>query len=472
MKKYPLIIGNEEVFTEDTHIVYNKYTGEPYAQISLAGPEQVEAAASAAYEAFRSVPFDALVRYNVLMKASQLLSERADDLAMTMVAEAGKTLQDAKNEVLWSVDLLTESAEEARRLHGTCFGFWGDSWMDSRTCYTRKEPIGPVAAIAPFNFPLNLVIHKIAPALAAGNPVLLKPAEVTSVIGLKICRLLMDAGAPKGYVSCLTGSGSAIGPLLTANEKIAFYSFTGSVDVGKSIKSAIGLRQCAMELGSNAATIVCEDYDLASAVASCADAAFCNAGQVCIHLQRIYVQRPIYEEFVARLTEAAKAKVVGDPMASATDIGPMIAEKEALRVECWVAEAVAGGAEAHCGNRREKALFWPTVLTGTTRDMRVVQEEVFGPVVCVMPFDTMQEAYDMVNDSRYGLNTGILTNNIAVAMEATRVLQSGSVIVGGTCGFRIGNMPYGGVKDSGFGKEGPRYAIEKMSQTKTVVILN
>ena len=244
------------------------------------------------------------------------------------------------------------------------------------------------------------------------------------------------------------------------------------MDVGKSIKSAIGLRQCAMELGSNAATIVCEDYDLASAVASCADAAFCNAGQVCIHLQRIYVQRPIYEEFVARLTEAAKAKVVGDPMASATDIGPMIAEKEALRVECWVAEAVAGGAEAHCGNRREKALFWPTVLTGTTRDMRVVQEEVFGPVVCVMPFDTMQEAYDMVNDSRYGLNTGILTNNIAVAMEATRVLQSGSVIVGGTCGFRIGNMPYGGVKDSGFGKEGPRYAIAKMSQTKTVVILN
>ena len=218
MKKYPLIIGNEEVFTEDTHIVYNKYTGEPYAQISLAGPEQVEAAASAAYEAFRSVPFDALARYNVLMKASQLLSERADDLAMTMVAEAGKTLQDAKNEVLWSVDLLTESAEEARRLHGTCFGFWGDGWMDSRTCYTRKEPIGPVAAIAPFNFPLNLVIHKIAPALAAGNPVLLKPAEVTSVIGLKICRLLMDAGAPKGYVSCLTGSGSAIGPLLTANE--------------------------------------------------------------------------------------------------------------------------------------------------------------------------------------------------------------------------------------------------------------
>lgn len=472
MKKYPLIIGNEEVFTEKTHIIYDKYTGEPYAEISLAGPEQVEAAASAAYEAFRSAPFDALARYHVLMEASRLLTERADELAAIMTAEAGKTLQDARNEVLWSVDLLTESAEEARRLHGACFGFWGDSWMDSRTCYTRKEPVGPVAAIAPFNFPLNLVIHKVAPALAAGNPVLLKPAEVTSVTGLKICELLMDAGAPKGYISCLTGSGAEIGPLLTANEKIAFYSFTGSVEVGRSIKASIGLRQCAMELGSNAATIVCKDYDLSAAVAACADAAFCNAGQVCIHLQRIYVERPVYEEFVTLLTKAAQARVVGDPADPATEIGPMIAEREAVRVERWVAEAAAGGASVRCGNRREKALFWPTVLTDVTRDMRVMRDEVFGPVVCVTPFDTMREAYDMVNDSRYGLNTGILTNDLSIAMEAARVLQSGSVIVGGTCGFRIGNMPYGGVKDSGFGKEGPRYAIEKMTNTKAVVILN
>lgn len=471
MEKYPLIIGNEEVYTEKTHLVYNKYTGEPYAEISLADAKQVEAAASAARKAFETVPFDVLSRYNVLMKAAALLAERAEELAAILTAEAGKTLQDAKNEVLWSADLLTESAEEAKRLHGESFGFWGD-WLDGRTCYTRKEPIGPVAAIAPFNFPLNLVVHKVAPALAAGNPVLLKPAEATSVIGLHLCRLLLDAGVPKGYLSCLTGSGAEIGPLLTANEKIAFYSFTGSVPTGKSIKASIGLRRCTMELGSNAATIVCKDYDLPSAVASCADAAFSNAGQVCIHLQRIYVERPIFEEFVARLTAAAQAKTVGDPMDPATEIGPMIAEGEAVRVEQWVAEAAAGGAVIHCGNRRERALFWPTVLTGVTRDMQVVKDEVFGPVVSVIPFDTMQEAYDMVNDSRYGLNTGILTNNISTAMEATKVLQSGSVIVGGTCGFRIGNMPYGGVKESGFGKEGPKYAIEEMTATKAVVILN
>lgn len=472
MKTYPLIIGNKEVFTKKTRFVYNKYTEEPYAEISIAGPEQVEAAASAAAEAFRAGSFDALTRYHVLMKAAQLLMERADELAAVMTAEAGKTLQDARNEVLWSVDLLTESAEEARRLHGTCFGFWGDGWMDSRTCYTRREPIGPVAAITPFNFPLNLVIHKIAPALAAGNPVLLKPAEATSVVGLHICQLLMDAGAPKGYISCLTGSGSEIGPLLTANEKIAFYSFTGSVDVGKRIKASIGLRQCALELGSNAATIVCKDYDVSAAVAACADAAFCNAGQVCIHLQRIYVERSVCEEFVTGLMAAAEAKRVGDPTDPATEIGPMIAEKEAIRVEQWVAEARAGGAVVRCGARREKALFWPTVLTDVTRDMRVMRDEIFGPVVCVVPFDRVQDAFEMVNDSRYGLNTGILTHDISVAMEATRVLQSGSVIVGGTCGFRIGNMPYGGVKDSGFGKEGPRYAIEKMTNTKAVVILN
>ncbi|MDD6347691.1 MAG: aldehyde dehydrogenase family protein [Lachnospiraceae bacterium] len=472
MKKYPLIIGGQEVLTEETHYVYDKYTGEVFAEISAAGREEVDRAVDRAVEAFETNPLDAASRYTILMKAADLMEERADEIAAIMTAEAGKPTQDARNEILWSTDLVRESAELARQLHGECFGFWGDAWMDTRTCYTRREPVGPVAAIAPFNYPLNLVIHKVAPAIAAGNPVILKPAEVTSVTGLAVCRIFMDAGLPDGYISCLTGSGSVIGPLLTENQKIAFYSFTGSVSVGKSIKAAIGLRRCAMELGSNSATIVCRDYDPAAAAAACADAAFTNAGQVCIHLQRLYVDRAVYDEFLEKLIREAEAITVGDPRDPGTRIGPMIAEKEAARVENWVREAVEQGAVIQCGGKRSGALFRPTVLTGTTPDMKVMKDEVFGPLVCVVPFDTIDEAFTMVNDSRYGLNSGILTNDIATGMEASRRLKTGSVIIGGTCGFRIGNMPYGGVKESGFGKEGPRYAIEEMTDLKAVVILN
>lgn len=469
-KQYPLIIGNQYQMKESLHTIYNKYTGEPYAAISAAGPEDVDAAVAAAKAAFSNTYFDVQTRYQVLMKAAELIRARREELAEILTAEAGKTVIDAHNEVDWSVDLFTESAEEAKRLNGETFCMPAP-WLDTRTCYTRREPVGVVAAITPFNFPLNLVAHKVAPALAAGNPVILKPAEATSVIGWKLCEILIEAGAPEGFISCLTGSGSVLGPALTANPDISFYSFTGSVAVGKQIKAQIGLRKSAMELGSNSATIVCKDYDLTEAVNACLDAAFSNAGQVCIHLQRIYVERAAYEPFVQAFVQAAKGKRVGDPSAEETEIGPMIAEAEAIRVEQWVNEALTQGAVAHCGARREGPLFWPTVLTNVTRDMRVVKDEIFGPVVCIIPFDTMAEAYAMVNDSRYGLNGGILTSSLPVAMEAIKAIQCGSVIVGGTCGFRFGCMPYGGVKESGFGKEGPHYAVEEMTEQKTVVIL-
>ncbi len=242
--------------------------------------------------------------------------------------------------------------------------------------------------------------------------------------------------------------------------------------MGKSIKEKIGLRKCALELGSNSATIVCKDYDVEQAALACADAALTNAGRVCIHLQRIYVERPIYESFLNRLVELSKAKVAGDPSDPATQVGPMISLKDAERVMEWVDEAEAAGAVVHCGHQRKDAVVWPTVLTHVNRDMKVIKDEVFGPVVSVISFDTMEEAYNMVNDSRFGLNSGILTNNMPIAMEAISKLQTGSVILGGTCGFRFGNMPYGGVKESGFGKEGPKYAIEEMTEMKTVVILS
>ncbi len=467
---YPLIIGGKKVYKDSTRPILNKYTGEVYANISVAEPIDADNAVAVAKAAFESTYFDVLTRYNVLTRAAELMSERSDELAEVLIQETGKIVQDAKNEVAWSIDLLIESAEEAKRITGetVCFPV---PYLDTKTCYTRREPIGVVAAITPFNFPLNLVVHKVAPALAAGNPVVLKPAESTSVIAYKLCEILIDAGVPNGFINYLSGSGRVIGDALTANPDVSFYSFTGSVPVGKSIKEKIGLRKCALELGSNSATIVCKDYDIEQAVTACVDGAFANAGQVCIHLQRVYVERPIYEEFLNRLVELSKSKIVGDPSNPETEIGPMISEKEAKRVMEWVDEAKAAGALVHCGHRRENSLVWPTVLTNVTRDMKVISDEVFGPVVSVIPFDTMEEAYNMVNDSRFGLNSGILTNNMSVAMEAVAKLKTGSVIVGGTCSFRFGNMPYGGVKESGIGKEGPKYAIEEMTEMKTVVIL-
>lgn len=471
IKTYPLIIGGEMFYTKETGSIYCKYDGSEYARISIAGEAEVNAAVNKAKAAFEETYFDVQTRYNVLMKAAELMRERLDDLAETLTNEAGKIIQDAKNEVLWTIDLLVESAEEAKRITGetVCFPV---PWLDTRTCYTRHEPIGIVAAITPFNFPLNLVAHKVAPALAAGNPVVLKPAMATSIIAYKFCQLFLDAGLPKGFLSYLSGPGKEVGDLLVKNQDISFYSFTGSVAVGKEIKEKTGLRKCAMELGSNSATIVCDDYDIDAAARSCAEAAFTNAGQVCISLQRIYVQRKVFDSFVKRITDIAANMAVGNPADAETFVGPLISSKEAERVMEWMDEATAQGALAHCGHKREGSLVWPTVLTNVTRDMRVMKEEVFGPVVSVVPFDSAEEAFAMVNDSSYGLNSGILTNDMSLGMKAAAALKTGGVIIGGTCGFRFGNMPYGGVKDSGIGREGPRYAIMEMTELKTVVILS
>lgn len=470
VKNYPLMIAGEMVEKAETLPVYNKFTGQLYATVAAAEKEDVDRAVSAAQKALAAGGFAPEARYGVLMRAAALVAERREMLAEILIQETGKTVQDAHNEVDWSIDLFTESAEEAKRIHGETVPF-PQGFMAGATAYTRREPVGIVAAITPFNFPFNLAVHKLAPALAAGNPVILKPATVTAVIGWKLCELLVDAGAPAGYVSCLTGEGGAVGGALAADPRIGFYSFTGSVPVGRALHGAIGLRKCALELGSNSATIVCEDWDVEAAAQAAAADAFSNAGQVCISLQRVYVHSSLYERFVARLAQLAGEKQVGDPACPDTEIGPMITEKEARRVMAWIAEAEAGGARVECGNKRQGSLVWPTVLTGTQPDMRVVRDEVFGPVVSVIPFDDVEDAFAMVNNSVYGLNAGILTGDLKTAMRATQALKTGSVIVGGTCSFRLGSMPYGGVKNSGMGREGPRYAVEEMTELKTVVIL-
>ncbi len=405
------------------------------------------------------------------MKIADLLVQNQDELAEIMIAEAGKTVEDAKNEVLWSADLFVDSAEEAKRLTDETVLF-PVPYLDQQLCYVKREPVGVVAAIAPFNFPLNLVAHKVAPALAAGNAVVLKPALVTSVIALRLTELMIEAGVPQGFISCLTGPGAEIGDWLVQNPDINFYSFTGSVPVGKSIQSKIGLRRSSMELGSNSATIVCDDYCLDAAVEACVGDAFSNAGQVCISLQRIFVHESLYDDFVAKYVEQAKQLRVGDPSDPDTQIGPMIKESEAIRAMEWIEEAEKQGAKVLCGNKREGSCVWPTVLTDVTREMKVFALETFAPITSIISFTTLQEAIDAVNDSPYGLNAGVLTHDLRVAHEAVSKIHTGSVIIGGTCSFRFGNMPYGGVKDSGFGKEGAKYAIDEMTNRKTVVVLS
>lgn len=467
---YPLLISGEKVETGRLLPILDKYTGETYAHIHQAGKEDVARAAAEAKRAQETVPFPIPQRYEVLSKAAQLLKARAEELSDIMVAEAGKLKREALFEVYWSADLFAESAEEARRLQGETFSLPVPG-LDQKTCYTLRMPVGVVAAITPFNFPLNLVSHKVAPALAAGNAVLLKPAEQTPVIAYKLCEILLEAGLPAGYLHYLGGEGGTVGEWLLEEPNVDFYTFTGSVQVGRRIKEATGLRRVALELGSNSATIVHADADPVAAAAACSQGAFSNAGQVCISVQRVYVHESIYEPFLAELVRQAELLEVGNPRHERTGVGPMIAEKEAVRVAEWIREAVDGGAVAHSGNKREGALVWPTVLSGVRPEMKVVSGEVFGPVVTVTPYGTLDEAIDHVNRSDYGLQAGIMTNDLQAAMQASRRIRTGGVIVGGTSAFRIGSMPYGGVKNSGFGREGPRYAIEEMTDLKTVVLL-
>lgn len=467
---YPLLISGERVETGDMLAVTDKFTGEVYARIHQATKADVARAAREAKECRQSVAFPVMSRYEVLRKAAGLMQERAAELADVMVAEAGKLRADALNEVYWSVDIFVEAAEEAKRLHGETFTLPVPG-LDGKTCYTMRMPVGVVGAITPYNFPLNLVAHKVAPALAAGNAVVLKPASQTPVIAYKLCEILLEAGVPAGYLHYVAGAGSTVGQWLIEDPNIDFYSFTGSVSVGRRLKEQCGLRRSALELGSNSATIVHADWDPIQAAKAAADSAFSNAGQVCISLQRLFVHESIYEPLLAELVKLASQLQVGDPRLSTTQVGPMISEQEAVRVQAWIEEAVQGGAVAHCGHKREGALVWPTVLSQAQPHMKVMQQEAFGPVVSVTPYRTLDEAIDKVNDSEFGLQAGLLTKDIGAAMEASRRIRTGGLIIGGTCAFRIGSMPYGGVKNSGMGREGPRYAMEEMTDLKTVVIL-
>jgi len=338
-----------------------------------------------------------------------------------------------------------------------------------KLAFTLRMPLGVVCAITPFNSPLNTVAHKVAPALAAGNAVVLKPASYVPLTALALCEILLEAGTPPGFLNVVFG-GAEVGTWLLEDQRIRFYTFTGSTGVGRIIQRHAGLRRTQLELGNISATIVCADANLKLAAERCVGASFRKAGQVCTSVQRILVERPLLERFGEDIRSLAVSLAAGDPRLPGTFVGPMIDEREAVRAETWVHEAVAGGARLILGGQRQRAVLAPTILTDVTASMRVVCDEIFAPVISLLPFDSFDQAIDIANDTPFGLAVGVFTSDVTRALEAARRLEMGSIHINDTSSSRVDLMPYGGVKDSGFGQEGPKYAIRDMTEERLVTL--
>ncbi|MFD1068079.1 aldehyde dehydrogenase family protein [Oceanobacillus locisalsi] len=465
---YGLFIGGQWTEKNEKLPVLNKYSQEVIAEISVAEESDVNASVEAAKKALNT-PFSPYERFEVLTKASELLLEQKETIANVLVQEVGKPIGESIGEVERAALTLEVSAEEAKRIHGDGVPVESAPGSENRKAVTMKTPVGVVAAITPFNVPLNLVCHKVGPGLAAGNSVILKPAEETSLSAILLAEIFEEAGLPSGRLNVLTGEGSEIGGYLTANQEINMYTFTGSPRVGQLIRGSTGIRKVALELGNNSATIVHRDADIAGSAIAAAQKSFNNAGQVCISVQRVFVHEDIYELFLENMIEATKALKVGDPADASTNIGPMIAEKEAIRVENWVNEAVSQGAKLQAGGKREGVFYQPTILTNVDPEMKVCRNEVFGPVVAVDTYREEDEVIEKVNDSEYGLQAGLFTNDLRFAMKAAEKIEVGGLIINDTSGYRVDHMPYGGVKKSGTGKEGPKYAMEEMTEEKLIV---
>jgi succinate-semialdehyde dehydrogenase/glutarate-semialdehyde dehydrogenase len=452
----------------DTFAVLDKFNGRVVGRGQRASREQVDAAVAAARRSFDAVTLDAQARYRILMKAAQLIEARRTLLADTIVAEAGFPYIDAENEVARAAQTFILSAEEGKRLAGHMVPIEAAPGHAHRMAFTIRVPRGVVCGITSFNSPLNMVAHKVAPALASGNTVVIKPPQATPLSASLLAQVLLDAGLPPGHLNLVHGPGAEIGGWLVAHPDIAFYSFTGSTPVGKEIRSAVGLRPVALELGSIAATVVCEDADLDRAAARCVQSAFRRAGQACTSIQRLFVQRSVLGAFQPRLLDAARALKVGDPHERQTVIGPLISERDAARAEAWVAEAVAQGARVLLGGTRQGALMQPTILADVNPGMRVMCEEIFAPVMSIVPFDHLDDAIAQINATPFGLACGVFTRDLMRALNAARRIHVGVVHLNEPSSSRVDMMPFAGVKDSGVGTEGPHYAMREMTEERLV----
>ena len=408
-------------------------------------------------------------RYEILHKAAHLMEERNEDLARTITLEEGKIIAEGRIEASRAVEIIALSAEEAKRLGGEVIPLDGAPGAAGKFGFTVRVPCGVIVGISPFNFPLHLVCHKIGPALAAGNAIILKPATDTPLSALKLVEIFLEAGTPPEALQCLTGSGAVIGDALCADSRVRKITFTGSRDIGEHICRTGGLKRVTMELGSNAPLIVMPDADPERVAQAAAASGYSNAGQVCISTQRVVTHEKIYGDFLDAFKATVENITTGNPMAEATKMGPMIREDDAVRVDQWVEEAVSGGAELVLGGGREGQMYQPTIVSNVSPDMKISCDEVFGPVVGVTPVSDIDEAIALANDTNYGLSAAIFTQNIDWAMRFVKEVESGNLHVNWGTQWRADLMPYGGLKESGMGKEGPKYAVEEMTETKMAV---
>jgi acyl-CoA reductase-like NAD-dependent aldehyde dehydrogenase len=464
-----LLLGGEWIETGDWIDVTSPYSGDVVGRVPKAGAEEARRAVDAAQRAMAD-PIPAHERAAILDRVAALLKERHDEVAQTISAEAGKPMKAARVEAERAVSTYTMAAVEARRLAGEVVPMDASAAGVGKVAYTMRVPIGIVGAITPFNFPLNLVAHKVAPALAAGCAVVLKPAGHTPLSALLLGELETEAGLPPGWLNVLVGPSAEIGDVIVEDERVKLITFTGSSGVGWKIRERAVKKRVNLELGNATPVVVEADADIEEAAAKLAANAFSFAGQSCISVQRIYVKRDAYDDFVSRFVPKVQALKIGDPGDEDTDVGPVIDEDARDRIVSWVEEAKSAGATVLTGGEVVDGLLQPTVLAGVTQDMKVSCQEVFGPLCTVSPYDSSEEAFELANATEYGLQAGIFTANVKTAFAAAAALEFGGVTVNEAPTFRADQMPYGGVKESGNTKEGPHYAVREMTEERLVVL--
>ncbi|MET0260750.1 MAG: aldehyde dehydrogenase family protein [Gaiellaceae bacterium] len=464
-----LFVAGDWIETGDWIEVRSPYSGEVVDRVAKGGAEETRRAIDAAEQALHD-PLPAHKRAEILVKVVAGIARRHDEIARQISDEAGKPLKAARIEASRAMSTYTFAAVEARKLAGEMVPMDAAQAGEGKLAFTLRRPIGVVGAISPFNFPLNLVAHKLAPALAAGCPVVLKPATQTPLSALLLAELEDEAGLPPGWLSVVVGPSAEIGDVLVEDERVKAITFTGSGAVGWGLAARAARTKVNLELGTATPVIVTADADIEAAATAMAAHAFSFAGQSCISVQRLYVERPAYERFVEAFVPKVEALKVGDPADEETDVGPVIDEDARERILEWIAEARDGGAEILAGGEERDGLIAPTVIAGASPELKVSCEEVFGPVVTVNAFDSLDEAIELANSTRYGLQAGIFTSRLDTAMRAGQELEFGGVIVNEAPTFRADQMPYGGVKDSGNTREGPAYAVRELTEERLVVI--
>lgn len=464
-----ILIDSEWIDKEEQISVYDPFDRSLIDTIPKADRDDVERVLAAAERGSRIArKLSIHERSQILYKTADILANQLEEFAYLLARESSKTIREARKEVSRCVNTFRVSGEESKRIHGETISFDSFPGGEQRKGYYYRYPIGVILAITPFNDPLNLVAHKLGPAIAGGNSVILKPATVTPLSAIKLAEVLLEAGLPPEILQIITGHGGEIGESLIQDDRVQMISFTGGIAAGKKIVSMAGIKKLGMELGSNSPVIVWRDCDLDWAIESCVSGAFWAAGQNCIGVQRIFIHREKYSTFRDKFVQRAQALKIGNKMDEETDMGPMITETEALRVENWIKDAVNEGATILCGGSRENALVQPTVLENVAKTSRIYYEEVFGPVVNLFPVDDFDKAIEEANRLEYGLHAAVFTRDVNLAFKAAYEIECGGVMINDSTDFRLDSMPFGGVKNSGLGREGIKFSLQEMTEPKVI----